>query len=186
MIPKKHLYFIALLPPHTLAMQIHFIKEEIAVKYRSKYALKIPEHITLIPPFHCSDELLETIIDRLKNLCHEKHPFEVVLRNFGQFNKSVLYIQASSHPIEAIAMLHQAVKKVLVEEFSSVKFPQNGGKFTPHLTIANKDLTKSNFKRAWEELGKKNFEAEFLVNSICLLNHVNGLWERAVDIPFGN
>src|SRR4051812_40999929 len=102
----KQLYFIALLPPKALAAQIHSVKEEIAADFHSRYALKIPEHITLIPPFHCSDELLEMLSARLKNLCHKKKPFEILLKNFGHFDKSVLFIQASSQPNEAIQRLH--------------------------------------------------------------------------------
>jgi 2'-5' RNA ligase len=184
--PSKQLYFIALLPPPELAKQVHSIKEEIAIKYGSRYSLKIPEHITLIPPFHCSDDLFESLIARLKNLCHEKKPFEISLKNFGQFNKSVLYIQASSQPEESLTVLHSEVAKVFSEEFSSIKLPQNAEKFAPHITIANKDLSKKNFNKAWEEFQTKTFEEQFAANSIYILKHVGGLWEKENQIPFGN
>jgi 2'-5' RNA ligase len=184
--PGKQLYFIALLPPKELAAQVHSVKEEIAAKYDSRYSLKIPEHITLIPPFHCSNELFELLTARLKNLCQKEKPFEVFLNNFGHFNKSVLCIQASSQPKEAAAMLRSGVAKVFSEEFSSVKLPQNEEKFTPHMTVANKDLTKINFKKAWEEFSQLSFEEQFSVSSIYLLKHVNGLWEMELEILFGN
>jgi len=184
--PVKQLYFIALLPPDSLAAQIHSVKEEIAAKFQSRYALRIPEHITLIPPFHCSVELLELLIARLKNLCYEEKTFTVFIQNFGHFSKSVLFIQASSQPKEALGALYRALHGLFYEEFPSVKLPQSDEKFTPHMTIANKDLTKSNFNKAWEEFGKRNFEAEFPVNSIHILKHVEGIWKREEEIPFGN
>jgi 2'-5' RNA ligase len=181
----KQLYFIALLPPNLLATQIHSIKEEVAAKFNSTYSLKIPEHITLIPPFHCSDELFEMLRGRLANLCQEKRPFEVFLRDFGHFSKSVLYIQASSQPKESLADLHSALVKVLSEEFSSIKFPQNEEKFTPHLTIANGDLSKKKFNEAWEVFSNRKFEERFTADAIHILKHVDKLWQSENELEFG-
>jgi 2'-5' RNA ligase len=184
--PSKQLYFIALLPPDQLTKKIHSIKEEIASKFHSRYSLKIPEHVTLIPPFHCSDELLEVLITRLKSCCQTVKPFEVLLKDFGHFNKSVLFIQASSQPKEALDEVQSAFKKLFSEEFSSVKLPHNGEKFTPHVTVANKDLTKGKFKEAWLELKEREFEEKFTVKSIFLLKHVEGIWHAEIQIPFEN
>jgi 2'-5' RNA ligase len=183
---EKELYFIALLPPEALTKQIHSIKEEIAAHYNSRKSLMIPEHITLIPPFHCSAELLDILLVRLKNLCHEKKPFEVHLMGFGHFDKSVLFIQASSQPNKALGELHLDVTKVFSEDFSSIKLPQSGEKYTPHLTIANKDLTRQNFKKAWADFGKRKFEEKFTVNSIFLLKHTQGIWKLEKEMKFGN
>jgi 2'-5' RNA ligase len=160
------------------------LKEEIAEKYKSKYSLKIPEHITLIPPFHCSDEMLETLCNRLNNLCVEKKPFEVLLKDFSHFGKAVLYIQASSQPPELIQQLHTDLLKLFFEEFSSMKIPQSEGKFTPHLTIANRDLTKQKFKEAWHEFAERKFEERFMVKSIFLLRHIDGIWKPEKEIKF--
>jgi 2'-5' RNA ligase len=184
--PVKQLYFIALLPPHALAEQIHSIKEEIAAKYHSRHSLKIPEHITLVPPFHCSDELIEILNAGLKKLCQEEKSFDISLNNFGHFSKSVLFIQASSQPKEALHALESALKRLFFEDFSLTKVPQIEEKFTPHLTIANKDLTKSNFTMGWEEFRNRKFEAKFPVSSIYLLKHVNGIWKTETELPFGN
>ena len=98
---------------------------------------------------------------------------------------SVLFIQASSQPDEAIQRLHADVAKVFSEEFTSIRLPQSGEKITPHLTIANKDLTKQKFKEAWEVFGKRKFEERFIVNSIFPLRHVEGIWKLEKEIRLG-
>ncbi|MGZ5209988.1 MAG: RNA 2',3'-cyclic phosphodiesterase, partial [Kaistella sp.] len=48
--------------------------------------------------------------------------------------------------------------------------------FHPHLTVAYRDLTFENFKKAWEEYEKKTFEDSFLVDKICLFKHDSQKW----------
>ena len=172
---SKELYFIALLPPSELAQKIHTIKEEIAKKYKSYHSLKVPEHITVIPPFRCDEDELNKMHKSVQNVSSTINPFEVQLKNFGHFGYKVMFIMANSHPQNALPDLFQALKKVFISELSFINITLNDG-YTSHLTIANRDLNQSAFRKAWGEFKEREFEETFSVSSLFILNHPNNIW----------
>ena len=55
--------------------------------------------------------------------------------------------------------------------------------FHPHITIANRDLAKKDFKKAWEYFAGLRYDTEFQADSISLLRHNNKEWEIAASFP---
>src|SRR5437879_352960 len=91
---KKELYFLALMPPLPVAQKIHRLKEEIAEKYNSRHSLKVPEHVTLIPPFRCEDEELKVMSEAVALSLNTCSHFEIILKNFGHFNNKIIFMEA--------------------------------------------------------------------------------------------
>ena len=60
----------------------------------------------------------------------------------------------------------------------------NPGKFTPHMTVAFRDLTPENFYLAKTAYDKKKISFSFLVQSICLLRHNGQHWDIVHEAHF--
>ncbi|MDZ7681592.1 MAG: 2'-5' RNA ligase family protein [Fodinibius sp.] len=56
--------------------------------------------------------------------------------------------------------------------------------FTPHMTVAYRDLSPDNFERAWEDFQDRSFDYSFEVNSIVLLKHDYQRWKPFYEFNF--
>ena len=181
---NKELYFLALLPPQEMAERIHEFKKEMAEKYESRYSLKIPEHITIIPPFYCKDDDLNRLSNILKDFARSIQPFEVRLKDFGHFNSRVIFIPALSTPATALEHLYYSTKNAFQENLSFLESLKLSDEFVSHLTIANRDLKPMHFRKAWEEFKEKKFDESFAAEHLSLLRLDEGIWKKFEDFQF--
>jgi 2'-5' RNA ligase len=49
--------------------------------------------------------------------------------------------------------------------------------FTPHVTVAFKDLEDAQFEKAWPEYETQEYKATFKVNNLYFLRHNGKSWE---------
>lgn len=174
---KNHRFFIALLPPQTVRQAANKIKHHFANAYNSRKALNSPPHITLQPPFDWSEENLPILEQNLKEFAATRSPIPITLSGFGAFAPRVIYINPLKTP-ELMALgkdLPDRLKTTL--GIGDRARPMRTIPFSPHLTIAFRDLTKTNFKRAWPEFKNKAFFAEFVISKLTLLIHHDKHWE---------
>lgn len=174
LIAMTDLFFIALLPPKEISDKIIVIQKEVADKYDSRHALKSPPHITLIPPFKFSGDFEKTIIEPLTDFFSHCSPFTIHLTGFGCFERNrVVFINVikNEHLIETYHELFNVVRNNLLIELQHIH-----EQFTPHLTIASRDLRKELFREAWNEFKEKTFEESFRVQTVFLLRHTGKVW----------
>ena len=74
----------------------------------------------------------------------------------------------------------------LEEELVSAGFPikKEQRAFHPHITIANRDLQKKDFKPAWEMFSSKTYHADFVADAITILQHDGVQWNIIFRAPF--
>ena len=101
--------------------------------------------------------------------------FKIQCRNFGFFTSKrnpVIFIRVVENAV--LGSIHKSLMLFLRE----LGFPieETSLKFHPHMTVAYRDLTVENFKRAWPEFEQRNFEADFVVEKIYLLRHDGKKW----------
>ncbi|WP_246269341.1 2'-5' RNA ligase family protein [Chitinophaga oryzae] len=175
--PDNKIYFIALLPTAEVGKEIIKIKQEFAEQYGPMYALKVLPHITLQVPFTADPALEKAFCDELTEFAKTQAPFEVSLKGFGTFpNKQnrVLFINVEKS--ETMATMHRQLINFLRKEFGfSTMLARTG--FTPHVTVAFKDLDDEQFNKAWPEYENKEYEATFKVNNLYFLRHNGKSWE---------
>ncbi|PUZ29787.1 RNA 2',3'-cyclic phosphodiesterase [Chitinophaga parva] len=175
--PDNKIYFIALLPTAEVGKEIIKIKQEFAEKYGPVYALKVLPHITLQVPFTADPALEKAFCDELTEFAKTQAPFEVNLNGFGTFpNKQnrVLFINVEKS--ETMSAMHRLLINFLRKEFGfSTMLARTG--FTPHVTVAFKDLTDEQFEKAWPEYENKEYTASFKVNNLYFLRHNGKSWE---------
>lgn len=176
------LFFIALLPPKEISDKIIAIQKAMAVKYDSRHALKSPPHITLIPPFKFSSDFEKVITEPLTDFFRQCAPFTIQLNKFSRFERNrVVFINVikNEHLIETYHELINFVRNNLPIELQHIH-----EQFTPHLTIASRDLRKEMFREACEEFKEKTFDENFQVYSAFLLRHSGKEWIPVFEFEF--
>ena len=174
------LYFIAIVAPKHINEQVLIWKKYMEQNYGCKVALRSPAHITLVPPFSMSTEKEMALSEHLSLFCNAEKRFTIHLLNFDSFAPKVIF--AHVQPGEHLLQIKHRLDEYLypLKDFS---FKKEQRPFHPHITIANRDLAKKDFKKAWEYFSELKFNAEFEADSISILRHNNKEWEIAAGFP---
>lgn len=175
------LYFIAILPPEALSERIKELKLELAKKYQTRHALKLPAHITLQIPFRISKTREEKLQQILKNFSEKQKPFEIKTAGFGRFSRKVLFIAITENP--ELVQLHRELQKYLDKNLQ-LKENEKDNNFHPHFTIATRDLSYLNFEPAWKEFKDLEFNESFSAKALVLFKHTGKTWEAFPEYHF--
>lgn len=179
---QEKLYFIAVIPHDELRERIKKLKAEIKERFGAKHALKYPAHITLQMPFKANSKNEFFMIDVLKEFAAPQKPFDVQLSGFDCFKPRVIFIRISNP--EPLRNLHQQLKPVLLNRLNITE-NEISKRFTPHLTLATRDLSEKVFYKAWYKMFREQkFEDRFAVNSIVLLKHNGKFWDIYREVMF--
>ena len=187
----KKLFFIALLPPKPIRQEIDGIKSYFARVYQSSAALKSPAHITLQPPFEWESTPLAPIAtgprypllsELLESFANKLSPIPVITSGFGSFKPRVIYINVVK--TKELLAIHKDLQ-IYCQKYLNISTnePKNRS-FKPHLTVAYRDLTKTNFYKAWQEFELRSYDCEFLVSKLTLLNHNGKQWKIDREFEF--
>lgn len=169
----RPLYFIAIVPPPDVAQTMDNIRHQIWQKYESQHALNSPPHLTLIAPVKMNFAAADDLIRKTEALITEHKPFELTGQGVGHFNQHTLYAKVNlSKPLQTL----QQDLEHLVKEELNLKTDRPDRKFTPHLTLAFKDLKKKHFIKAYEFLASQQIRLNFEVENIVLLQYSGSRW----------
>ncbi len=168
------LYFIAILPPEALGQRLKELKLELAEKYQTRHALKLPPHITLQIPFRMSETREEKLQKVLENFVKKQEHFVVETEGFGRFSRKVLFVKVADNP--ALHYLHRELQQKLNKVFH-LKENEKGSNFHPHITLATRDLSYLNFEPAWKELKDRELKESFTAESLVLFKHNGKTWD---------
>lgn len=173
--PAGSLYFIALVPPQPIFDRAWEIKEYFAEKYDSRAALKSPPHITLHMPFRTKEKKEGRLVDELQAMLGEVRGFQIDLDGFDAFAPRVIYIDVEK--TERLTELYRKVRSKMQKLLHQDNADWKNRGFTPHLTVAFRDLKRRHFEEDWEEFRERHFTASWHVQEVCLLKHGGKQWE---------
>ncbi|SDR96826.1 2'-5' RNA ligase family protein [Gramella sp. MAR_2010_147] len=168
------LYFIAILPPVDIRNEIRSFKETISRHHDVKHALKLPAHLTLQIPFRIFEENESKLIEKLKGFSKMVDPFLVDLNGFGSFSKNVIFVKVLDH--KPLINLHAELQQ-LIMSLVELKSHEISTKIHPHLTIAVRDLKRSNFSAVWKDFENKDYKNSFRAENLSLLKHNGKTWD---------
>jgi 2'-5' RNA ligase len=177
----EQLYFIAIIPPSPMLEEAMELKRYFQEKYKSKASLNSPPHITLHMPFRWREEKEDTLMEKMFSFAQSQNSFEISLLNFGSFESRVIFIDVVKS--EALEKLQKALQRLCKKELNLFNANYKEHEYHPHLTLAFRDLRKSEFFKAWAEFNEKKFSATFSVNSIALLKHDGERWQALTSFP---
>src|SRR5690606_16215088 len=157
-----------------LKKELQRIKEDFAEQYKSYHALKLPPHITLIPSFKIPVENEVSLISQLEEVSNKEKPFIVELSGYGSFKPRVIYINIKNPtPVKEV---FYRIKNVIQELSKEISEKKEG--IHPHITIATRDLSRENFKKAWQLYRNRPFNPKFEVKELVLFSHNGRHWEK--------
>lgn len=176
------LYFIAMIPPEEVCRQATIFKEEIANLYESKKALRVIPHITLKAPFTISGINDDKVLQWFNTITPNTGSFIVLLNGFGCFDNPknpVIYIKPL--PSTPMFLLQDELVHSFQKQFPEILIHPLEKKFSPHMTIAYRDLSYDAFKKAWPAFKGRPYSAQWLCRSFCLLKHDGTQWHVVAE-----
>lgn len=179
---SKSRFFIALLPPLEIQDYVNQIKQHFAENYASRGAQRSPPHITLQPPFEWLPEQVPVLEESLSRFAKERESVPVTLSGFGAFPPRVIYINVLKTQellaLQTDLMAHLESNLGIVDQVARTRA------FSPHMTVAFRDLTRQNFKAAWPEFQHRQLQFEFPADCLTLLLHDGKRWNVLAEVPF--
>jgi 2'-5' RNA ligase len=179
---SKSLFFMALLPPSNIQDDVNLIKQHFADCYGSRAAQKSPPHITLQPPFEWLAEEVPALKQCLSSFAHNRESVPITLSGFAAFPPRVIYINVLKTQelltLQTDLMAHLEAVLGIVDPVSKSRA------FSPHMTVAFRDLTRQNFKAAWQEFQQRQLQFEFTATQLTLLIHDGKRWNVSAEFPF--
>ncbi|MEM8714503.1 MAG: 2'-5' RNA ligase family protein [Cyanobacteria bacterium P01_G01_bin.4] len=177
----QQLFFLALLPPPQIQASITAIKQEFGDRFNSYHALKSPPHITVFPPFKWPEPQMSQF-ECLADFAASQAQVPVTLSGFGAFPPMVIYVRPLKSP--TLMEVYERLQVFVADRLELVDPMAKRRAFSPHVTVAHRDLSKENFRAAWAEFEGRSFNAEFATTQLTLLQHNGHHWEIAREWEF--
>lgn len=171
---KMEMYFIALVAPEEINIQVLKWKHYMLERFECSVALKSPAHITIVSPFWMDPLLEKQLTISMDQFCLNQYHFPIRLKNFSCFKPRVIFVSPEKN--DALQKIQKNAEDFFLAEN---KFPikVNNRPFHPHVTIASRDLHKKAFLEAWTIFENKKYKAEWIVKDISLLKHNKKNWD---------
>ncbi|GGE42449.1 2'-5' RNA ligase [Pedobacter psychrotolerans] len=178
----ENLFLVCLVPPVSIVEDIDAIRNYISEEFNVYESLKRPAHITLYNPVKITTlEMEERFFNTLAFATYQDS-FMQVLSHFGSFPSHTFYLNVVQNP--GIMNLQAQIKTAL----KPLKLlPQTDHfKYTPHLTLAFKDVKPPVFEEIIKTFKDRKFKREFLVSGFSVYKHVNKRWQPYKEFMFKN
>ena len=166
-------FFVALVPPQEIQDYANQRIQELGDRYQTRTAKAVP-HITLQPPFLWQTNTVSRLEECLSSFAHTQRQIPVILSGFGAFAPRVLFINVLK--TAELLQLQIDLMADLEKHLGIVDPMAQRRSFSPHLTIASRNLTRQTFKQAWSELQPQQVEFQFVADRLTLLIHDGHQW----------
>lgn len=178
----ENLFLICIIPPISIINDVDEIRNYISQKYKVYQSLKRPAHITLYNPVKLSSAEQENIFFKTLENTIFSRSYTQILINFGSFAEHTFYLNVEQN--EDIMNLQAQIKK----ELKPLNLLQRKDipKYTPHLTLAFKDLKPPIFGLISNEFKDKRFKRSFEVSSFSVYKYVGKRWQPYKEFKFKN
>lgn len=153
-----------------------------AQTYHSKAALRSPPHITLHMPFRLGVKKLVRLQNALQNFCDKQGPLEIELDGFSTFSPKVIFIDVVPDP--QLDDLQKGIAELMKTELNIFNANFQDRPFHPHVTVAFRDLRKSQFHQAWQHFKTQTFQERVRFDELSLLIHEHSKWIVECNFPF--
>lgn len=175
------LYLVALLPPEPVFSETWTLKQEVHHLTGSRNAVRLPPHITLIPPVRLPDGFEAKCTAALTDFVATQSVFTVGLQGFAWFGNRTLFVRVRE--ASTIKTFHAALAEWCALHLPEV--PRENRPFTPHLTLATRDLPAEQVPELRRLFGSRSYAASFAVESLTLFRHDGQQWQPRATFQLG-
>ena len=165
---------IASLVEGDVGIKIHELKEELAKNVGVTRALKNLPHITFHPPFEVRSGNLARLTKRLEEIAARQKAFSIQLSGFDHFEDRVWFVDIE--PSEKLLGVKHDVMRGASSLVSVRLDPEKERNPHFHVTLAFQEGDPTHPEKILSFLGTKQFEQEFLVNHLALLQWTGDGW----------
>ncbi len=134
------------------------------------------------PPFQWDQNNLALLETKLNEFADTQKPIPMILDGFAAFKPRVIYINAIKN-LELLT-IEKNLSNYLQNSLNIVDPRSQNRGFSPHLTVAYRDLTKDNFRKAWLQFEHRQIYFEFIVPKLTLLIHNDKCWKIHQEFIF--
>jgi|GEM_PF-416572 len=175
----ENLFLVCLIPPAHLVEEIDELRKFISEEFNVHQSLKRPAHITLYEPVKLTSKTREeTFFGALQDAAYSA-PFEQILTNFGSFPEHTFYINVVQN--NDIMLLKSQIDDALRPMHL---FEKNRPKFTPHVTLAFRDVQPPVCRAIVAAFKDRKFKRSFVVSGFSVYKHDGKIWQPYREIPF--
>jgi 2'-5' RNA ligase len=175
------LYLVALLPPEPVFAETWALKQEVHRLTGSRNAVRLPPHITLLPPFRAPVAFETDCLAALTDFAATESPFDVALDGFAWFGNRTLFVHVAA--AEALKAFHARLLGWCTTRLPQVT-PENRP-FTPHLTLATRDLPPAQVPELRQLFAERSYAAAFTVSGLTLFRHDGQQWQPRPTVALG-
>jgi 2'-5' RNA ligase len=168
--PMQPLYLVAVLPPEPVFSQTWALKQEVHGLTGSRNAVRLPPHITLLPPLRESLDFEPQCTAALAAFAAREAAFEVALDGFAWFGDRTLFVRVSESA--ALRALHARLLAWCATQ--------------PHLTLATRDLPPAQVPALRQLFAGRAYAAAFAVAQLTLFRHDGQQWQPRATFLLGN
>ncbi len=161
-------YFIGITLPEDLENKIERQREWMRRKWGCRSGMRTQPHITLIPPFQ-SDLSLGEIKELLSPL--SVSPFDISVSGFGAFGERTIFAH-----VERSRELENLQKKICSLLGNGGVRVKDEKRFTPHITIANRDIRPEAFVPSMEYFNAIDLKYIFTADSVMVFEFCDYVW----------
>ena len=158
-------FWVGIILPKKIYNEILKTQKKIAEKYETYHGLEssIGPHFTLTYQENIDEKDLKKIENIVHEISKEIKPFKVKIVDFRRFYKNrVIYARVIKS--KKLNILHKKLSYKL-SKFGKIRLLRG---FTPHITIAYKDIIKENYRLAFKEFKRKKIYYEFELKRIYI------------------
>lgn len=173
-------HFVGVLVPDDITLTLEDCRRYMNEKYGCKSGFATPIHVTLVPPFRLPQEystkdLENAIISEILPYSSELK-FTAHIQNFSAFGDRTIFAKVLKD--EKWTNLRDKVFNAVIKAapFCTKKDQRP---FTPHLTVANRDIPAGVSTDALKVMNELNLIEDFEVNNITIFERQNGKWISA-------
>lgn len=177
----KPLYLVAALPPEPVFSQTWALKQEVHRRTGSRNAVRLPPHITLLPPWRDAPDFEATGTAALAAFAATQTSFTVGLDDFAWFGDRTLFVRVQ--PAEALRAFHAQLLDWCAVQLPGL--PHETRPYTPHLTLATRDLPPAQVPALRQLFAGRSYAAEFVVGSFTLFRHDGQQWQARTTFALG-
>ena len=172
------LYLVAVLPPEPVFSEIWALKQQVQQLTGSRNAVRLPPHLTLLPPLRQPDEFEARCTAALTAFAATQGPFTVGLQDFAWFGNRTLFVHVRE--AAAIKACHAALTDWCARHLPEVR-PESRP-FTPHLTLATRDLPAAQVPELRQLFAARSYAVAFEVRHLTLFRHDGRQWQARATI----
>lgn len=173
-------HFIGVLVPDDITLTLEDCRRYMKERYGCRSGFQTPIHVTLVPPFHLNENY--TTDDLMRAIENDVVPFANELKftahvdNFSSFGERTIFAKVLRDE-KWTKLRDKVLGAVLKAAPGCTKKDQRP--FTPHLTVANRDIPEGVVMDALKVMNEMELVEDFEVNNVTVFERRDGRWVSA-------